>query len=122
MHIVSKCLKNRSMLYCFAQSLQTEHQFLIFISDMDYKIEIEIVYFNVGLNTQSSVKRLFLKYYPDFCDYHNRAKDCCYEIKVHKWVQCMCRHDVTIYESRARVGGKVASWKDKDGNHIEVTW
>lgn len=34
----------------------------------------------------------------------------------------MHRHDVTIYEARPRVGGKVASWKDKDDNHIEVAW
>lgn len=29
-------------------------------------------------------------------------------------------HEVTIYEARPFVGGKVASFKDKDGNHIEV--
>ncbi len=29
-------------------------------------------------------------------------------------------HDVTIYESRPFVGGKVSSWIDKDGNHIEM--
>ncbi|KAK9824324.1 hypothetical protein WJX72_009469 [[Myrmecia] bisecta] len=29
-------------------------------------------------------------------------------------------HEVDIYESRPWVGGKVASFKDKDGNHIEM--
>jgi len=29
-------------------------------------------------------------------------------------------HEVDIYEGRQWVGGKVASFKDKDGNHIEV--
>lgn len=29
-------------------------------------------------------------------------------------------HEVDIYESRPFIGGKVASFKDKDGNHIEV--
>jgi len=29
-------------------------------------------------------------------------------------------YQVTIYESRKVLGGKVASWKDKDGNHIEM--
>lgn len=29
-------------------------------------------------------------------------------------------HDVTMYELRPFVGGKVSSWKDKDGNHIEM--
>ncbi len=29
-------------------------------------------------------------------------------------------HGVTIYESRPFVGGKVSSWVDKDGNHIEM--
>jgi len=29
-------------------------------------------------------------------------------------------HDVTIFESRPFVGGKVSSWIDKDGNHIEM--
>lgn len=31
-----------------------------------------------------------------------------------------CRHEVDIYEGRQWVGGKVASFTDKDGNHIEV--
>lgn len=30
------------------------------------------------------------------------------------------RYEVDIYEGRPWVGGKVASFKDKDGNHIEV--
>jgi zeta-carotene desaturase len=29
-------------------------------------------------------------------------------------------HDVTMYELRPFVGGKVSSWKDKDDNHIEM--
>lgn len=29
-------------------------------------------------------------------------------------------HEVDIYESRPFVGGKVGSWVDKDGNHIEM--
>ena len=29
-------------------------------------------------------------------------------------------HDVHIYESRSFWGGKVGSWEDKDGNHIEM--
>jgi len=29
-------------------------------------------------------------------------------------------HDVTMYELRPYVGGKVSSWLDKDGNHIEM--
>ena len=29
-------------------------------------------------------------------------------------------HSVTMYELRPFVGGKVSSWKDKDGNHIEM--
>eukprot|EP00628_Pelagophyceae_sp_CCMP2097_P002910 CAMPEP_0184100308 /NCGR_PEP_ID=MMETSP0974-20121125/12267_1 /TAXON_ID=483370 /ORGANISM="non described non described, Strain CCMP2097" /LENGTH=564 /DNA_ID=CAMNT_0026403235 /DNA_START=48 /DNA_END=1742 /DNA_ORIENTATION=+ len=29
-------------------------------------------------------------------------------------------HDVEIFEVRPFVGGKVSSWKDKDGNHIEM--
>jgi len=29
-------------------------------------------------------------------------------------------HDVEIYESRSFWGGKVGSWEDKDGNHIEM--
>lgn len=29
-------------------------------------------------------------------------------------------HEVDIYESRPFIGGKVASFKDKNGNHIEV--
>merc|ERR550537_663067 len=29
-------------------------------------------------------------------------------------------HDVEIFEIRPFVGGKVSSWKDKDGNHIEM--
>ena len=29
-------------------------------------------------------------------------------------------HDVEIFESRAFVGGKVGSWVDKDGNHLEM--
>ncbi len=29
-------------------------------------------------------------------------------------------HEVEIYESRPFVGGKVGSWVDKDGNHIEM--
>ncbi len=32
-----------------------------------------------------------------------------------------CRHQVDIYEGRQWVGGKVASFVDKDGNHIEVS-
>ena len=28
-------------------------------------------------------------------------------------------HEVEIYESRSFWGGKVGSWEDKDGNHIE---
>ena len=28
--------------------------------------------------------------------------------------------EVDIYESRPFIGGKVASYKDRDGNHIEV--
>jgi uncharacterized protein with NAD-binding domain and iron-sulfur cluster len=31
-----------------------------------------------------------------------------------------CSHEVDIYEGRQWVGGKVASFTDKDGNHIEV--
>jgi zeta-carotene desaturase len=30
------------------------------------------------------------------------------------------RYEVDIYEGRPWVGGKVASFKDKDGNHIEM--
>jgi uncharacterized protein with NAD-binding domain and iron-sulfur cluster len=30
------------------------------------------------------------------------------------------RHEVDIYEGRQWIGGKVASYVDKDGNHIEV--
>jgi uncharacterized protein with NAD-binding domain and iron-sulfur cluster len=30
------------------------------------------------------------------------------------------RYEVDIYESRPFIGGKVASYVDKDGNHIEV--
>ena len=29
-------------------------------------------------------------------------------------------HIVEIYESRSFWGGKVGSWEDKDGNHIET--
>ena len=29
-------------------------------------------------------------------------------------------HEVEMFESRRFVGGKVSSWQDKDGNHIEV--
>jgi zeta-carotene desaturase len=29
-------------------------------------------------------------------------------------------HDVEMFELRPFVGGKVSSWKDKDGNHIEM--
>lgn len=29
-------------------------------------------------------------------------------------------HEVDVYESRPFIGGKVASFKDKQGNHIEV--
>ena len=29
-------------------------------------------------------------------------------------------HEVDVYESRPFIGGKVASFKDKNGNHIEV--
>nr|QIW94441.1 carotene synthesis related protein [Dunaliella salina] len=29
-------------------------------------------------------------------------------------------HEVDIYDQRSWVGGKVASWQDKDGNHIEM--
>ncbi len=29
-------------------------------------------------------------------------------------------HDVTMYELRPFVGGKVSSWQDKEGNHIEM--
>ncbi|CAM9447550.1 unnamed protein product [Chrysoparadoxa australica] len=29
-------------------------------------------------------------------------------------------HDVEIYEARRFLGGKVGSWQDKDGNHIEM--
>merc|ERR1719310_1894312 len=29
-------------------------------------------------------------------------------------------HDVELFEARPFVGGKVSSWKDKDGNHIEM--
>jgi zeta-carotene desaturase len=29
-------------------------------------------------------------------------------------------HEVEIFESRPFVGGKVGSWVDKDGNHIEM--
>jgi hypothetical protein len=31
-----------------------------------------------------------------------------------------CSYEVDIYEGRQWVGGKVASFQDKDGNHIEV--
>ena len=30
-------------------------------------------------------------------------------------------HEVEIYESRSFWGGKVGSWEDKDGNHIELS-
>lgn len=30
-------------------------------------------------------------------------------------------HEVDIYEARPFIGGKVASFKDKDGNHIEAS-
>ena len=29
-------------------------------------------------------------------------------------------HEVEMFELRPFVGGKVSSWKDKDGNHIEM--
>mmetsp|Transcript_5906 Transcript_5906/g.8392 ORF Transcript_5906/g.8392 Transcript_5906/m.8392 type:complete len:595 (-) Transcript_5906:55-1839(-) len=29
-------------------------------------------------------------------------------------------HDIEMFETRPFVGGKVSSWKDKDGNHIEM--
>ena len=29
-------------------------------------------------------------------------------------------HEVEIFESRSFWGGKVGSWEDKDGNHIEM--
>jgi len=29
-------------------------------------------------------------------------------------------HSITLFESRPFVGGKVSSWQDKDGNHIEM--
>ena len=29
-------------------------------------------------------------------------------------------HDVEMFELRPFVGGKVSSWKDKEGNHIEM--
>ena len=29
-------------------------------------------------------------------------------------------HDVEMFELRPYVGGKVSSWKDKEGNHIEM--
>lgn len=38
-------------------------------------------------------------------------------------LQCLllcCSHEVDIYEGRQWVGGKVASFVDKDGNHVEV--
>ena len=28
-------------------------------------------------------------------------------------------HDVDLYESKPFIGGKVGSWEDSDGNHIE---
>lgn len=31
-----------------------------------------------------------------------------------------CSYEVDIYEARPFIGGKVASYVDKDGNHIEV--
>ena len=33
---------------------------------------------------------------------------------------CFCSYEVDIYEGRQWIGGKVASYVDKDGNHIEV--
>jgi protoporphyrinogen oxidase len=33
---------------------------------------------------------------------------------------CVHSHEVDIYEARPFMGGKVASYVDKDGNHIEV--
>ena len=33
---------------------------------------------------------------------------------------CGCSHEVDIYEGRQWVGGKVASYVDRNGNHIEV--
>lgn len=33
---------------------------------------------------------------------------------------CGTRYEVDIYEGRQWIGGKVASYVDKDGNHIEV--
>ena len=32
----------------------------------------------------------------------------------------LCSYEVDIYDQRPWVGGKVASFKDKDGNHIEM--
>ncbi len=29
-------------------------------------------------------------------------------------------HDVSLYEARPFMGGKVGSWVDDDGNHIEM--
>ena len=29
-------------------------------------------------------------------------------------------HEIDIYEARPFIGGKVGSWKDRNGNHIEV--
>ena len=29
-------------------------------------------------------------------------------------------HTVNLYESKPFIGGKVGSWEDADGNHIEI--
>lgn len=29
-------------------------------------------------------------------------------------------HEVELYEARSFIGGKVGSWVDKDGNHVEM--
>lgn len=36
-------------------------------------------------------------------------------------VAAVVRYEVDIYEGRSWIGGKVASYVDKDGNHIEVS-
>lgn len=43
---------------------------------------------------------------------------------THKLLSCHytlhCSYEVDIYEARPFIGGKVASFVDKNGNHIEV--
>ncbi len=44
----------------------------------------------------------------------------CPPSRIFNRLSCVCRHEVDIYEGRPWIGGKVASYVDKNGNHIEM--